>query len=420
MPSARSRIIVLAVALFALVGRFVYDRLSTFGVFRTGDLVNIHGAVGIIHIPDTANAEDLHYDPESGLIYAAAQAKDVRNGWFPPLGRFDKPQDAVTGGGKLVVIDPKTFTSRDLALEGFSGAFVTHGIDIIRDPKRADALYIQAVNHLPNQFYLDTRDLFIEDKGHSVIEIFHHIIGSDSAQHVRTVKHESIRTPNDIFATGPTSFYVTNDHFYREGHLRTVEDLGSKAVTPWTETVHIEADASKTGTEGIKSQVVLDKMHNNNGLGHTPNPDEVVICDAAGGVTYVANIQPDRTLKLVDEIKFATTIDNPFWFQDPYPEVGGDKSGIVNAGLQRAHLLAHEITDDESAMANAAWLAVGKPGAKNWTIQQLFADDGSSLRSASAAVLLAIDPKTNAGKKQGWLFLSGFSSKNVVATKVDL
>lgn len=253
-----------------------------------------------------------------------------------------------------------------------------------------------------------------------MIEIFHHVVGSDSAQHVRTVQHELVRTPNDLFATGPTSFYVTNDHHYREGLLRDLEDLGSKAVTPWTDTVHIEADPKKKGKEGVKAQVVLNKMHNNNGLGHTPNPKEVIICDAAGGVTYVADIQADRSLKIKDELKFATTIDNPFWFQDPYPEVGGDKSGILNSGLQRAHLLAHEITDDNSAMANAAWLAVGKPGERKWAIQQLFADDGSSLRSASAGVLLAIDPKTNGGKKQAWLFLSGFSSKNVIATKVDL
>ncbi|TXT04822.1 hypothetical protein VHUM_04090 [Vanrija humicola] len=420
MPSATSRIIVLAVALLALVGRFLYDRLSTFGVFRSGDLVNIHGLSALKHIEGTTNAEDLHYDPDSGLIYAAAQAKDVRNGWFPPLARFDRPQDAVAAGGKLIVIDPKTFTSKDLTLDGFNGAFVTHGIDIIKDPKRADALYIHAVNHLPNPGWLASRDITIQDKGNSVIEIFHHVVGSDSAQHIRTVQHEDIKTPNDLFATGPTSFYVTNDHHYREGHLRAIEDLGSRLVTPWTNTVHIEADANKKDKEGVRSQVVLDDMHNNNGLGHTPNPNEVIICDAAGGVGYVANIQADRSLKIIDEIKFATTIDNPFWFQDPYPEVGGDKSGILTAGLQRAHLLAHEITDDNSAMANTAWLAVGKPGEKKWAIQQLFADDGSQLRSASAAVLIAIDPKTNGGKKQAWLFVSGFSSKNVVATKVDL
>lgn len=109
MPSATSRILILGVALLALVGRFVYDRLNTFGVFRTGDLVNIHGLTALKHIEGTTNAEDLHYDPGSGLIYAAAQAKDVRNGWFPPLSRFDKPEDAVTGGGKLVVIDPKVW-----------------------------------------------------------------------------------------------------------------------------------------------------------------------------------------------------------------------------------------------------------------------------------------------------------------------
>ena len=38
----------------------------------------------------------------------------------------------------------------------------------------------------------------------------------------------------------------------------------------------------------------------------------------------------------------------------------------------------------------------------------------------SAAVLVAIDPKLEGGKKKAWLFVTGFLSTNAIAVKVDL
>jgi hypothetical protein len=35
-------------------------------------------------------------------------------------------------------------------------------------------------------------------------------------------------------------------------------------------------------------------------------------------------------------------------------------------------------------------------------------------------VVLPIDPATNGGRKEGWIWVTGPSSKAVVATKIDL
>jgi hypothetical protein len=50
----------------------------------------------------------------------------------------------------------------------------------------------------------------------------------------------------------------------------------------------------------------------------------------------------------------------------------------------------------------------------------VFADDGEKMRTASAAVIVGIDPRKEGGKKKGWLFVTGFMSENMVATKIDL
>lgn len=47
----------------------------------------------------------------------------------------------------------QTKASKRLAFENFDDPFVTHGIDVIPDPNAsgAEAVYIVAVNHVPNQ-----------------------------------------------------------------------------------------------------------------------------------------------------------------------------------------------------------------------------------------------------------------------------
>jgi hypothetical protein len=106
-----ARFAILGIGLLALVVRFVYDRLSTLGLFR-GDLAPVllrarSASPALKFIDNTINAEDLHFDPESGLIYAAVQDADgSRSRWFPALGHFEDPAFLDKANGGLAVIDP--------------------------------------------------------------------------------------------------------------------------------------------------------------------------------------------------------------------------------------------------------------------------------------------------------------------------
>lgn len=311
----------------------------------------------------------------------------------------------------------QTFTSRKLSLSGFNSFFNTHGIDIIVDPQQSDAIYIHAVNHAPTSEYAEGKNASLpaERKAASRVEIFHHVLGSDTATHIRTVQHELIRTPNDLLATGPTSFYVTNDHFYREGTMRMVEDLGTRATAAWSNMLHVAANAKKDGYNGVNAVIALTGLHNNNGLGRGPE-NRIMICDASGGVTYLAH-KEGRELKVDEHINYKSTVDNPSWFIDEYPG-DNDRSGIVNAGLAKALAMA-EAVKHNNAVPSIVWLSSVSP-TKGWDTTMLFTDNGLTLSSASAAILVSIDPATTGGKKQAWLFMSGFGSLSVVVTKVDL
>ncbi|CAK9780226.1 hypothetical protein CC85DRAFT_326295 [Cutaneotrichosporon oleaginosum] len=411
MPSLVT--VAITIATLALFLKPVYDRAVTFGAFRSPTAIFHNAGAGDLRFIDGADCEDLHLH-ESGSIFTACQGtQGTRAKWFPPLTNFDDPTSA--GDGELRVIDPKTFTSRKLTLDGFDSFFCTHGIDIIEDPKSSRAIYIHAVNHAPSDEFMQSRNASLpaERKADSRIEIFHHVVGSDKATHVRTVRHGLIQTPNDLLATGPTSFFVTNDHFYREGAMRKIEDFATRALAPWSNTLHVVSNAKESGYDGVDAVHALTGLHNNNGIGRRPGG--IVVCDTSGGVAYLAHVE-GRSIKLDEQIAYQSTIDNPSWFTDKYPG-DNDRSGIVQAGLARA-ITVHEDVHGGKGIPPIVWLSSGAPG-KGWNTSLLFTDDGQSLSSSSAAILISIDPATT-DKKQAWLFVSGFGSRRVVATKVDL
>jgi hypothetical protein len=311
------------------------------------------------------------------------------------------------------------------------------------------------------------------NKARSQIEVFHHTLHPKSpssvARHIRSIHHPLIRTPNDIYSIAPGEFLVTNDHKHREhGLRRTFEDVWTGKMAHVTETVHVRVDLDldldleiegkggvagavagekRDGEDGVKVTLALEGMHNNNGLGHgDPKKDkEVLVCDAAGGVLHLARLsssQPSsqtsssltpsitKKLELVESIQMDSTIDNPSYFHDPYPGNRCDASGYVLAGLLRGADYGKFFRDEGHVDPSVVWHVSRseskdkkeqeKEAGDRWTRRIVFQDDGETLSSASTAVVLPIDPATNGGRKEAWIWVTGPSSKAVVAAKIDL
>jgi hypothetical protein len=259
-------------------------------------------------------------------------------------------------------------------------------------------------------------------KGRSQVEIFYHKVGSPKARHVRSVLDPLVTTPNDIAALSPTQFFVTNDHFYRDGWMRDIEELHAGAN--WTNTIHVEvADLSNVEpASGIKTTVALDEMHNNNGIGHGEFADDILVVSASGGELYIGKLSKDEigspTIEIVDFISLESALDNPSYFTDPFSDSSFDASGFVLGGLGRPIDLAKTKQDPNGKDAVIVWYV--KRGETGWEARNIFEDDGSTIRSASAALLVAIDPAKENGKRRAWLFVTGFISSNAIAIKVDL
>ncbi|KFA45618.1 hypothetical protein S40293_08631, partial [Stachybotrys chartarum IBT 40293] len=402
----------------------IYDKLVLVGTFRKLQQSPLDNPDHLVVIDDTIHCEDMHYHAESNSVFTACEdSHETRFSWFPGLTLYNKPLAVLDSRGSIHVIDAETKTSRRLKFVDFNGPFVTHGIDVINDPNAevGSAVYIFAVNHVPGAEYLSGEQVDPENpKLDPRIEIFHHVIGSDSARHVRSVKNAHLKTPNDVLAVSPTTFYVTNDHYYTHGHLRSVEDLLPTAK--WTDTIRLDCDPEAAWTEdytkGCKASVALQSLQNNNGLAHGSSPDEVLIGCPVTGEMHIGTLpsSPEGKIHLSDVVRHASTIDNPSYFSDPYANATFNASGYVNAGLTRAVDLATTGGDPKGTEGVMIWYARrdgnsskdAKP--KEWNPKLVFEDDGKRIRCASVAVIVAIDPKKEGGQRKAWLFVSGFTS----------
>lgn len=428
-----------------LYGPTTHATLTKVGAFRSLSSSPLANPADLIQIEDTVQCEDIHYyAPAHTLFTACEDVSATRYNWFPPLANYHDPSVAWSAKGSIHTIDPNVSTrthafhhhhktdsenqtklSKRLTFENFEGPFITHGIDVIPDPEKSEneAVYIFAINHVPNEAFFP-RDGSKSDtkagstpKAASRIEVFHHNLGSDTVRHVNTITHPLIKTPNDIFAVSPAEIYVTNDHYYFEGHLRMVEDLWPAAT--WSNVIHATVAADRS----INADVAVDKFRNANGFGHGRTNDEVLLASAIGGRFWIGKLTKDNgALELQEPIELDSCIDNPSWFTDPYAsDVNGDASGFVLGGLTRALDSPKTVHDPKGREGVVVWYVTpSKNASGDWDKKLLWQDDGSKIRNAATAVLVGIDPKEEGGKRKAWLFVTGFSSEHTVAVKVDL
>ncbi|KAL7951351.1 hypothetical protein V8C42DRAFT_303841 [Trichoderma barbatum] len=430
-------VVLLAVLLGYVYNFYVQRIIYVSGVFRQPERTELAPKDYVV-VENTINCEDLHYHEPSGLIFTACEDYiGSRLAWFPPIEHFSNPSTSKMNG-KLQVIDPKTFKTRILALEGFGGPFVTHGIDVIDDPDRpkGEAVYIFAVNHKPNpEHYRESGDAN-SPKSHSVVELFHHVVASNTARHVRTIWHPLFVTPNDLFAVSPTSFFVTNDHYYTDGFMRRVEDFIPTAK--WTNALHVQLQ--KPGpvdggdSAGVHASIALEKLHNLNGLGHGRAKNDILVNGCISGLMHMGQIQgeSDKLIHVTEVVEFGSPIDNPSYFRDPYANSTFDASGILSCGPTRGIDFFDNKGKEQVLDPIMVWKASPTPSKRkdeggtvikdggNWDVNVIFQDDGHRIRAASASVLVAIDPKEEGGRHRAWLFVSSYHASSVIAVKIDL
>lgn len=141
--------------------------------------------------------EDVVFDEVTGLAFVSAH---------------DRRVDAMAPGNGIYVFDPDNAGSVRMVSADAPADFRPHGISLYREG--------------------DTARLFVVSHPETGSQVLIFNIGEDGAlAHVRTVTDPAIFSPNDVAATGPESFYVTNSSRFGDNPMGVLEAfLGLPAV----------------------------------------------------------------------------------------------------------------------------------------------------------------------------------------------
>jgi arylesterase/paraoxonase len=176
-------IILLAIAYFVL--NTLYDAGSFKTIENHSDLTNISVYQGI------AGPEDIDIDPDNGWLFISSTDR-----WN--LAKGKKTNDGI------YLLDLKKDTIPYLLATNFKGELHPHGISYF---KKGNENYLFVINH---------------KKDVSTVELFQ--FKNDTLFHLVTYKGDLMCCPNDLVAVDTDKFYVSNDHGYKDGIMKTLED----------------------------------------------------------------------------------------------------------------------------------------------------------------------------------------------------
>ncbi|KAF8160654.1 hypothetical protein B0H34DRAFT_697546 [Crassisporium funariophilum] len=294
MPTLHSLLNSIAI-LIAVVGGswefFVKPRLALLGYGRVLEPI---GNTDCKKIQELSACEKIVLHQPTGVLYLACSTPSSRVHWTPAVDRLN-----ATGASRedyVATYDPKTSRINRLQVRNFesSRGLSLHGMDVVPSSSNPSELFVYLVNHRAPLGKLLAKEVGAD----SVIEVFKTTIGGTTLTHIKTVEDPIIITPNDIVgAADGKSFYFTNDHGVKVGHVRALDNLGR--ATTSVGYCHLEKGC----------HYAIQNMHGNNGIAAAPN-GTFYVANAVSGGLYVLEKQADNTLVLTDSVPTDRGMDN--------------------------------------------------------------------------------------------------------------
>ncbi|XP_075067879.1 serum paraoxonase/arylesterase 2-like isoform X1 [Mixophyes fleayi] len=219
-------------------------------------------------------SEDIEVLP-NGLAFISSGLK------YPPIKSFapDRP-------GEILLLDLNDEKLHPSSLRISGGldisAFNPHGISIYID-ENDDTVYLFVVNHPQYK---------------TTIELFKFVEEENILVHLKTIKHELLHSVNDIVAVGPESFYATNDYYFDNHNMKTVEMLIGLA---WTNVVYYSPGDVREVASGF---------YNGNGITISNDRKYIYAADVTGHSINVFKRNVNWSLSPVKVVDLDVLVDN--------------------------------------------------------------------------------------------------------------
>ncbi len=322
---------VVLVLVFAVAGWVVHLVWST-GQFKTiephfsGTCRPVRGVVG---------AEDITIHTGTGLAYISSC--DYR-----------ALMDGQSGRGGIYAYDLKA--DHPVLVKLTSGPdldFQPHGISLHIDPGGRDTLFV--INHSGGTHKVEIYDL-----------------KADGLAHRETVSGPALVSPNDVVAVSRDSFYVSNDHHFTDGFMKTMEDY---LKLPIANIVYYNGRSFHEVATGIGYP---------NGINISPDGRNLYVAGTTRMTLKVfARDLETGGLTLKESIRFDTGLDNI--------EIGPEGALWIGAHPQLLKLVAH--AKDAGKLSPSQVLRVKLRDDGQPRIDEVYLNGGEELSGSSVGAV---------------------------------
>ncbi|HEY2388252.1 MAG TPA: SMP-30/gluconolactonase/LRE family protein [Candidatus Binatia bacterium] len=326
----RRLLVGLAIVLVAVGGWYVW-LMNAAGQFKT---LAPHFDGTCRAVPGVVGAEDLTIHPRTGVAY---------------LSSCDR-RAVFAGGpahGALFAYDLSTPDALPVNLTPDAGPdFCPHGISLTVAPDGTSTLFV-----------------IVHTRGRSTIEVFD--ASPTALVHRTTLSDPLLVAPNDLLAVSPTELYVTNDHRYAAGFLRTVEDYTRR---PWANVVRWDGQRFHEAAGGIRLA---------NGINMSRDGRTVYVAATIGQAIREYDRDPAAgALTFRAEIPVATGVDNI--------EMDPDGSLWIGAHPQLLTLVGYMGGRKPRAPSQILHVTPATSGAR---VEEIYLDLGDQLSAASVGAV---------------------------------
>ena len=242
----------------------IFATLINAGVFKTIEAINAQQC----HVIDgIVGAEDMTFIPGTNMAFVSAYDRRIE--------RAD-PTAKISGGIYLYDLDAQDLIKVSPEVNDFK----PHGISLYQGEQGEIRLFV--VDHANQQHQ---------------VQIFEY--KNQSLTLLRTILAPEMISPNDIVAVGPEQFYVSNDHGFVTGIMRTLEDY---LMLPLSNVLYFD---------GEQTQEVASGLAYANGMNVDASGTRIYVA----GVTSLSLYVYERDLKsnaltLIEKINTGTGVDN--------------------------------------------------------------------------------------------------------------
>ncbi|XP_075172975.1 serum paraoxonase/arylesterase 2-like [Anomaloglossus baeobatrachus] len=233
--------------------------------------------------------------------------------------------------------------------KGFDmSTFSPHGISTYIN-EEDDSVYLLVVNHPHYK---------------STVEIFKFAEEENVLVHQKTIKHSALPNVNNIVAVGPESFYATNDYYFWNSIMRTVELVFGLT---WSNVVYYSPGEVREVAAGFYSA---------NGIAMSSDQKYIYVADITGRTVSVFEKHKNWSLSPVKVVQLETLLDN----LSVDPVTGDVWTGGHPNGIKLFHYSPEDLPGSEI-------VRIQNIHSDNPTVTTVYANNGSVIQGSSCAAM---------------------------------